>query len=68
MLRIFLHVLVIALASAMKFETTYRNPPCEETPFCARHRFFESEKLRGAASDMYYSIDPTSVVIHDDKG
>ena len=34
MLRIFLHVLVIALASAMKFETTYRNSPCEETPFC----------------------------------
>lgn len=48
----------------------YVNLPCEDTPFCARHRAFESDMFSADVNgaDLYYSVNPSSVVVNDDYG
>ena len=48
----------------------YVNLPCEETPFCARHRAFEGDRweTNAGASDLYYSVNPSSIAVNDAYG
>ncbi len=48
----------------------YVNLACEDTPFCERHRAFESDMLSSNinGADLYYSVNPSSVVVHDEYG
>ena len=50
--------------------TKYVNHPCEKTPFCARHRAFEKDIFENpnSNSDLFYSLDPSSIAINDEFG
>lgn len=51
--------------------TKYVNHPCEKTPFCARHRAFEKDIFGtdpNSTSDLFYSLDPSSIAINDEFG
>jgi hypothetical protein len=44
------------------------NLPCDKTPFCMRHRAFETDLFARqfeSAADLFYRVDPSSIQIHD---
>jgi hypothetical protein len=46
------------------------SPPCSDTPFCARHRAFETdvfEQSGSSNSGLYYTIDPLTILSNDEE-
>ena len=48
-------------------DVDYFLPNCQETPFCDRHRYFESEARdqgsNGFGKEIFYSLDRNSIVL-----